>query len=137
MIKSLSNLLIENKKFLMQLLFSLFLLYWFFYFFTPEVELSSEDVKSIEKLDTKIESLVNEQSDVEENVEKFSQEILVIQDSILRLKKQRTLIQNIYDEKDNIIRGFNDSSLDSFFTERYGYSQDDVISNTGGETNRK
>lgn len=137
MIKSIGDIIKENKKFLTQLLFSLFVLYWFFHFFTPEVELSKEDVKSIESLDTKIESLVNEQSDVEDNVEKFSQEILVIQDSILRLKKQRTLIQNIYDEKDNIIRNFDDTSLDSFFTERYGYSQDDVIPTSSGKTNRK
>lgn len=132
-----SKILKDNFKFLLQLTITLFALWIFIQFMNPDVKLSDEDSNNIKKIDSRIDSLINEQNDIDENISKFNNQIFTIQDSILKLKEQRTIIQNVYDEKDIIISNFTDIELDSFFSERYGYSQNDVISIAGGKTNRK
>lgn len=137
MIDEIRKILIENSKFIVQLGFSLFVLYWFFYFMTPKINLSDVDSQKLKDLDKKMGILIAEQEDVDKNITKFNEELFVLEDSILQLKKQRGIIQNIYEEKDRIINNFDDIQLDSFFTERYGYSQSDGISFTDSKTNRK
>lgn len=135
--KNIMSFLTENSKFLAQLLVGLLVLYIFLYFITPKVELSKEDGKKLQELDYKIQQVYSEQKKIDENISRFTYEIETIQDSILRLKKQRDIIQNFYDEKEIIISKFDDKQLDSFFTNRYGYSQNDVFSGTGGKTDSK
>lgn len=137
MIDTILKLIKDNSKFLGQLVFSLFILYWFFYFMTPKIELSESDSEKLKDLDSKIESLVEEQRKVDKNISMYNGELDIIQDSILKLKKQRDIIQNFYDEKNDVIVKFDDLQLDSFFTERYGYSQTNIISNTSGKADSK
>lgn len=106
-------------------------------FRTPTVELSTRDESKLHELDEKMKSLISEQIQLDENLRIFNSEISLIQDSILKLKQQREIIQNYYDEKDIFISRFDDKQLDSFFTNRYGYSQSNVLSGVSDEDNSK
>lgn len=106
-------------------------------FRTPTVELSKRDESKLHELDEKMKSLISEQIQLDENLRIFNSEISLIQDSILKLKQQREIIQNYYDEKDIFISRFDDKQLDSFFTNRYGYSQSNVLSGVSDEDNSK
>ncbi len=112
----------DNFNFVIKLLIGLFVLYWFFYFLTPKTTMSDEDKKKMDFLIQKIEELNKKQKLIDSSVFLFDQNLKNISDSISEVKNNKIIIREIYHEKINRIRQFNDVQLDSFFTARYGNS---------------
>lgn len=126
----------NNLNFTIKTLIVLFVIYWFFYFTTPKTTMSDEDKNKVDSLLTRIELLMEKQKKLDENISKFEGNIKIINDSITKIKKEKLIIREIYYEEINRIRNFDDKQLDSFFTTRYGYYPNQMLSERNLKTYR-
>jgi hypothetical protein len=117
----------NNLNFTIKVLIVLFVIYWFFYFKTPKTTLSDEDRNKVDSLLTRIELLIKNQKKLDVSILKFEGDIKVINDSIVKIKKEKLVIREIYYEEINRVRNFDDKQLDSFFTARYGYYPNQML----------
>jgi hypothetical protein len=117
----------NNLNFTIKVLIVLFVIYWFFYFTTPKTTMSDEDRNKVDSLLTRIELLVENQKKLDKSILKFEGDIKVINDSIVKIKKEKLIIREIYYEEINRVRNFDDKQLDSFFTARYGYYPNQML----------
>lgn len=81
--------------------------------------LYKEKLSNIEK---GIQNVESSQKKVNSQIELFNLEIDKLQNKIDELEGEKTVIKEIYYEKINNVSKYSDKQLDSFFTERYGYS---------------
>jgi hypothetical protein len=117
----------NNLNFTIKVLIVLFVIYWFFYFTTPKTTMSDEDKNKVDSLLTRIELLMENQKKLDASILKFEGDIKIINDSIVKIKKEKLVIREIYYEEINRVRNFDDRQLDSFFTARYGYYPNQML----------
>lgn len=122
-------------EFLIKLLIGFGLLYLFLLIITPKTKLSDEDRKKIENLDEKIDKLIKQQNKIDSTITGIELNIDSINNDIIKIKKQKVLIREIYHEEINRVAQYNDAAIDSFFTKRYGYYPRKNISDTNSKTN--
>jgi uncharacterized protein YdcH (DUF465 family) len=122
-------------EFLIKLLVGFGLLYLFLLVITPKTKLSDEDRKKIENLDEKIDKLIKQQNKIDSTITGIELNIDSINNDIIKIKKQKVLIREIYHEEINRVAQYNDAAIDSFFTERYGYYPRKNISDTNSKIN--
>jgi hypothetical protein len=108
-------------EFILKLVISFFVLYWFLYFLTPKTKLSEEDKEKIEVLDKKIDEILKTQKKLDSIIINYESNIDSVNVKISKIKQQKLIIREIYHEEINRVAQYNDAAIDSFLTSRYGY----------------
>ncbi len=116
------NLIKNNLKLIIGVPLGLLFLYICLLVFIEKTEMDQVDRDYLNNLNKKIDSIYQNQSKLDSNIQVYSKEINKIGDTILSIKSQKTIIKEIYHDKINRVSEYNDAQLDSFFAERYGYN---------------
>jgi len=111
----------NNYKWILQLGFGLFLTYWLIFFLTPKIKMSQEEQQKIDSLNILIKSINENQHKLDSAIEEYGKDIEEVDGRIQKIKSEKTIIKEIYNEKIDRVNNYNDRQLDSFFTKRYGY----------------
>lgn len=119
---NIQNIIKEYLPFVIKVSVGLFLLYWFFYFTTPSTEMSKEDQERIDSLIDKVNDIKKEQERLDSEIFGHENQVNIIADSILKLKKSKNTINEFYTTEVNRISSYSDKQVDSFFSARYGYT---------------
>jgi len=116
------NFVKAHFKTILAVIFGLFLFYWILFFLTPKVQMDIESKKKIDSLNTYVKEIESEQKTLDTKIEVFGQEITKVENNITKIKSQKETIREIYHEKITSVNSYTDVQLDSFFANRYGYS---------------
>ena len=111
----------KNYKWILQLIFGVFVLYWLIFFLTPKIRMSEIEKSQMDSLNVLIKSIHNSQAKLDSSISEYGKEIDLVEDRIQKIKSERTIIKEIYHEEIGRVSNYSDSQLDSFFTKRYGY----------------
>jgi hypothetical protein len=122
MIDNLTKILTDNLNFLLKTLGFFIILYCFFYFTQPKTSLSIEDRIKLDSINEQIKILSDNQKKFNESVKNFENEIHVLSDSLTKIKNEKIIIRKIYYEEINRVTNFNDKQIDSFFSNKYGFT---------------
>lgn len=76
----------------------------------------------IKKISDGITEIEKNQKRIDSTITNFNSQIKTVQSEINEIQGQKTVIKEIYYEKINSVNKYSDKQLDSFFTERYGFS---------------
>jgi septal ring factor EnvC (AmiA/AmiB activator) len=120
--KNIKDILNDYVNFFLKLILLFILLYGFFYFMKPNTSMSDEDKKRIDSILIKVDVLSKEQEKLDTNIALFENDVQKITNKIDKLKKDKTVIREVYHEEILRVSTFNDAQIDSFFTARYGYN---------------
>jgi septal ring factor EnvC (AmiA/AmiB activator) len=115
------NLFKRNFKYIVQISFALFILYWVIFIMTPTTKMSEETSKKLDSLNLLIQKTSEEQKKLDSNIANFNKEIENIDNNISKIKTERTIIKEYYHEKINDVDNYTDDEIDSFFAVRYRY----------------
>ena len=106
-------------KTILLVLFGLFIFYWMIFILTPRVGMSPEDMAKIDSLNVIIHNMYKEQELLDNKIDAINKEIGEVDNSIGKIKNQKTIVKEIYHEKINSVSNFTEPELDSFFSDRY------------------
>lgn len=109
----------NNYKTVLMVLFGLFIFYWMIFILTPRVGMSPEDKAKIDSLNVIINNMYKEQELLDDKIDAINKEIGEVDNSIGKIKNQKTIVKEIYHEKINNVSNFTEPELDSFFSDRY------------------
>ena len=115
------NFLKLNYKYILQISFGIFVLYYLIFFLTPNVKMSATQKQQLDSLNIMINKLHDDNSKLEREISKFNEEIKEVDNHIEKIKVQKTIVKEIYHEKINSVDKLTIRELDSFFTNRYNY----------------
>jgi len=99
--------------------FSLIVLYWIMFVLTPSSKLAEETYKKIDSLNHNIDSVEALNRTLDSQLINYNTQISDIDKSIDRIKNEKTTIKEIYHETITNVDHYDNSQLDSFFTNRY------------------
>lgn len=91
-------------------------------YFSPIVDASKETFKKIDSLNSIIKDMENHQKKLDTTINIFNNQINNVDNNVNKIKNQKTVIKEIYHEKINNVTTYDRNQVDSFFSERYGYS---------------
>jgi hypothetical protein len=114
-----AKFLANNYKTVLMVLLGLFVLYWMIFIITPRVGMSDEDKAKIDSLNVVINNMYKEQELLDNKIDGINKEIGEVDNSIDKIKNQKTIVKEIYHEKINRTANFTEPELDSFFSDRY------------------
>ena len=97
----------------------LFVIYWIFFKLTPSDDLAKQTYNKIDSLNHNIDSVENLNKILDSQLINYNSQISEIDKSIDRIKNQKETIKEIYHEKITNVDHYDNSQLDSFFTNRY------------------
>ena len=109
--KTIKNILIA--------VFALIVLYWIMFVLTPSSKLAEETYKKIDSLNRNIDSVEALNRSLDSQLVNYNSQITEIDKSIERIKNEKTTIKEIYQETITNVDHYDNSQLDSFFTNRY------------------
>lgn len=112
----------KNYKWILQIIFGVFVLYWLIFFLTPKIRMSEIEKSQMDSLNVLIKSIHNSQAKLDSSISEYGKEIDLVEDRIQKIKSEKTIIKEIYHEEIDRVSSYNDRQLDSFFTKRYGYT---------------
>lgn len=113
--------LIKNYKDILLILMSVLLTIILIKTFRP-VEDRSELLKyKLDQLDSNINRLKNLQLQLNDSISNYKKEIKKIDENILKIKSEKTVVNNYYEQKKEEIVGMTKKDLDSSFKQRYKY----------------
>lgn len=115
------NFLKLNYKFILQISFGIFVLYYLIFFLTPNVKMSTGQKQQLDSLNIAINKLHQDNLKLEAEISKFDADIRQVDNQIGKIKVQKTIVKEIYHEKINSVDKLTIRELDSFFTNRYNY----------------
>jgi septal ring factor EnvC (AmiA/AmiB activator) len=110
----------NNWKFLVVMVVLILTIYLAFDFFRPIVDNSKETKDKIDSLNKAIMMIQEHQIKLDSTIAIFNNEIGSVDSNIKNIKRQKTIIKEIYHEKINNVSSFNNNQIDSFFSGRYG-----------------
>ena len=113
------NFITKNYKTSLMVLFGLFIFYWMVFILTPKVGMSPEDKAKIDSLNVVINNMYKEQELLDDKIDNINKEINEVDNNINKIKKQKTIVKEVYHEKINRVSNFTEPELDSFFSDRY------------------
>ena len=96
-----------------------FVIYWIFFKLTPNADLAKQTYDKIDSLNHNIDSVENLNKILDSQLINYNSQISEIDKSIDRIKNQKETIKEIYHEKITNVDHYDNSQLDSFFTNRY------------------
>jgi predicted PurR-regulated permease PerM len=94
-------------------------LYWIVFVSIPASKMAEETYKKIDSLNHNIDSVEALNKILDSQLINYNTQIGEIDKSIDRIKNEKTTIKEIYHETINNVDHYNNSQLDSFFTNRY------------------
>lgn len=100
-------------------IFALSILYWMFFIVTPASNMAEETYKKIDSLNHNIDSVEALNKKLDSQLVNYNNQISEIDRSIDRIKNQKETIKEIYHETITNVDNYDNSQLDSFFTNRY------------------
>ena len=109
----------KNIKTILIVAFTLFMTYWILFVITPNTNLAKETYEKIDSLNHNIDSLQAANKVLDSTLIGYTNQITEIDKSIDRIKNEKTTIKEIYHETINNVEHYNNTQLDSFFTNRY------------------
>lgn len=112
----------KNYKWILQLIFGVFVMYWIIFFLTPKIRMSEVEKSQMDSLSILIKSIHNSQAKLDSSISEYGKEIDLVEDRIQKIKSEKTIIKEIYHDEISRVSNYNDRQLDSFFTKRYGYT---------------
>lgn len=121
MIKKILDFLKKHYMTIAKVVFGLFILYYLVFFLTPNVKMSTEQKQQIDSLNVLVKQLHEDNLKLEEEIDDFNGKIEEVDNSIDKIKGQKTIVKEIYHEKINSVDKLTVRELDSFFTDRYKY----------------
>ena len=104
---------------ILTVIFAIVVLYWMFFIMTPNSKLAEETYKKIDSLNHNIDSVEALNRSLDSQLVNYNSQISEIDKSIDRIKNEKTTIKEIYHEKITNVDRYDNSQLDSFFTNRY------------------
>jgi sensor histidine kinase YesM len=121
MLETVKNFLVKNYMTIAKVLFGLFILYYLIFFLTPSIQMSQDEKKKIDSLNTIIKEIHEDQLKLDSSIAGYNQKIDEVDNHIDKIKGQKTLIKEIYHEEINRAGNYTEPELDSFFSARYKY----------------
>ena len=119
MMSNILNFLKSNYKTILSGLFGLFILYYLIFFLTPKVRMSVEQKNQIDSLTVLVNRLHQDNLKLETKIQNFNEEINQVDQTIGKIKSEKTIIKEIYHEKISNVDKLTIAELDSFFANRY------------------
>lgn len=114
------DFLTKNFKTIVFLIFGCFIVYWMMFVLTPNVKMSAESKAKIDSLNRNILRYEEENKKLDSAINDYYVEISKIDKAIDSIKRQKTIIKEIYHEKIISIDTFSRPQVDDFFSKRYG-----------------
>jgi len=99
--------------------FILFMTYWILFVLPTNSKVAVETYQKIDSLSHSIDSLEVENKKLDSTIVNYTHHIDAIDNSIGRIKNEKTIIKEIYHETIINVDNYNSNQLDSFFTNRY------------------
>lgn len=93
---------------------------YLYFILSPKIDMAVESQKKIDSLNKTITLIESEQLKLDSHITKYNSEVEQIDDNILKIKTEKTIIREIFHEKIDNVNHYNITQLDSFFTSRYG-----------------
>ena len=119
MIVKILNILKKNYKTILKLIFGLFILYYLIFFLTPRVQIAADQKQQLDSLNVVIKQLHDDNLKLENKISDFNNQIQEVDQSIGKIKNQKTIVKEIYHEKISSVDKLTSREVDSFFTDRY------------------
>jgi hypothetical protein len=119
MIKKILEILKNNYKTIFKVIFALFVLYYLIFFLTPRVQMAADQKQQLDSLNVVIKQLHEDNLKLEDKITDFNNEIDKVDESIGKIKNQKTIVKEIYHEKISNVDKLTTREVDSFFTDRY------------------
>lgn len=101
--------------------FVIFIVFWLLFFITPKFKEYKIDQEKIELLREEIRKIRDLQYKTDTNIVIFNEKISKIDSNIIKIRDKKTIIEKIEYETNTNISTYNNSQIDSFFSNRYGY----------------
>ena len=121
MIKKILDILKANYKTILKVIFGLFILYYLIFFLTPRVQMAADQKQQLDSLNVVIKQLHEDNLKLEDKITDFNTEIEQVDESIGKIKNQKTIVKEIYHEKISHVDKLTPREVDSFFADRYRY----------------
>jgi len=109
----------KDYKTILLLLSNLFIIFWLIFILTPRLNITLENKNKIDELNSLILNAQKSQELLNNKIDSINMDVNKIDRDINVLKNKKTIVKEIYYEKINNINNFNETELDSFFTNRY------------------
>ncbi len=119
MIKKIIDILKTNYKTILKVIFGLFILYYIIFFLTPRVQMAADQKQQLDSLNVVIKQLHEDNLKLENKISDFNSEIDKVDESIGKIKNQKTIVKEIYHEKISNVDKLTTGEVDSFFADRY------------------
>lgn len=119
MIKKIIDILKANYKTILKVIFGLFILYYIIFFLTPRVQMAADQKQQLDSLNVVIKQLHEDNIKLENKISDFNSEIDKVDESIGKIKNQKTIVKEIYHEKISNVDKLSSPEVDSFFANRY------------------
>lgn len=119
MVKKILDILKANYKTILKVIFGLFILYYIIFFLTPRAQMAADQKQQLDSLNVAIKQLHKDNLKLEDKISAFSNEIDKVDESIGKIKNQKTIVKEIYHEKISNVDKLTSREIDSFFTDRY------------------
>lgn len=119
---NMKELIMTNASFLIQTLIVVLSIYFLIHVYKPATSLSHEDRVKLDSLNNRISILFENQKRLDTTINLFEKEVKVMFDSVSRIKQEKIIIRKIYYEEINRVSNFTDVQVDSFFTNKYGFT---------------
>ncbi len=119
MISKILNFLKKHYITILKVIFGLFILYYLIFFLTPRVQMAADQKQQLDSLNVVIKQLHEDNLKLENKISDFNNEIEKVDQTIGKIKNQKTIVKEIYHEKISNIDKLTSREVDSFFTDRY------------------
>lgn len=111
----------DNLFTVLKIIGVIFLIYWIMFVLTPNVKMSAESKAMIDSLNSNIKRYEEENKKIDSIISNYYVEISKIDNAIDSIKRQKTIIKEIYHEKIISVDTFSRAQIDDFFSKRYGH----------------
>jgi septal ring factor EnvC (AmiA/AmiB activator) len=89
--------------------------------FTPTPDKSELLIYKLEQLDKKIQETEKKQIELDKNIQIYKEDIKRIDENIIDIRNQKSVINNYYENKQKEIPGYTNKQIDSVLRKRYKY----------------
>jgi septal ring factor EnvC (AmiA/AmiB activator) len=89
--------------------------------FTPAPDKSELLIYKLEQLDKKIQETEKKQIELDKNIQTYKEDIKRIDENIIDIRNQKSVINNYYENKQKEIPGYTNKQIDSVLRKRYKY----------------
>jgi len=115
------NIIKKYNKEIVLVLLSIAVIYLLVKIFTPTPDKSELLKYKLEQIDSTINNLKQKQKDLDDSISFYKKDIKRIDENINNIRSQKTVINNFYENKEKVIRGWTNQQVDSALRKRYTF----------------